>query len=114
MWSVSSPPLGSRASVPAAARGRTPLMAPKRAQARAKPVARRRAAAKRAAQVTTSNVRKQACGGLGDPREEQRQSERELLKSSVREEEGYADHCAVVVVTYLPPAGLLGNLCTLQ
>ena len=78
MWSVSSPPLGSRASGPAAASGRTPLMAPKRAQARAKPVAR------------------------------------ELLKSSVREEEGYADHCAVVVVTYLPPAGLLGNLCTLQ
>ena len=53
-------------------------------------------------------------GGLGDPRAEQRQSERELLKSSVREEEGYVDHCAVVDVTYLPPAGLLGNLCTLQ
>ena len=35
-------------------------MAPKRAQARAKPVARRGAAAKRAAQVTTSNVRKKA------------------------------------------------------
>jgi hypothetical protein len=60
LWSVSSPPLGSRASVPAAARGRTPIMAPKRAQARAKPVARRGAAAKRAAQVTTSNVRKKA------------------------------------------------------